>query len=158
MKKILVLSDSHGNITNMRRAVKLEKPDMIIHLGDHYSDAEELYDMFPSITFEMVKGNCDSCLRPTEKLIEIEGKKIFMCHGHDYHVKSDCLTLQYAALEKEAEIALYGHTHIPFYDRQGALHIMNPGSIGAVRTPYGATYGRLIIENGQIFINLASLG
>lgn len=30
---ILVLSDSHGNISNMEEAVEREKPDMILHLG-----------------------------------------------------------------------------------------------------------------------------
>ena len=34
MKKVLVLSDSHGNVGNMIRAVKREEPDMILHLGD----------------------------------------------------------------------------------------------------------------------------
>ena len=34
---ILVLSDSHGNISNMEEAVEREKPDMILHLGDRRS-------------------------------------------------------------------------------------------------------------------------
>ena len=32
--KVLVLSDSHGNLTNMVRAVEAESPHMIVHLGD----------------------------------------------------------------------------------------------------------------------------
>jgi len=36
---ILVLSDSHGNISNMEEAVEREKPDMILHLGDCWRDA-----------------------------------------------------------------------------------------------------------------------
>ena len=42
MKKLLILSDSHRNIQNMVEAVEIEKPDMIIHLGDHYRDAMQL--------------------------------------------------------------------------------------------------------------------
>ncbi len=34
--KILVLSDSHGNIENMMRAVEQEQPEMLIHLGEKY--------------------------------------------------------------------------------------------------------------------------
>jgi predicted phosphodiesterase len=34
MKKILVLSDSHGNVNNMVTAVSRLQPDIIIHLGD----------------------------------------------------------------------------------------------------------------------------
>ncbi len=39
--KYLVLSDSHGNVGNMVRAVELVKPHGIIHLGDGWRDAEE---------------------------------------------------------------------------------------------------------------------
>ena len=39
MKRILVLSDSHGNVNNMIYAVKETDPDMIIHLGDCWTDA-----------------------------------------------------------------------------------------------------------------------
>ena len=49
MTKILVLSDSHRNFDPMVQAVKLEKPDMIIHLGDHYKDAMSLHGVFPDI-------------------------------------------------------------------------------------------------------------
>lgn len=51
---ILVLSDSHGNISNMEEAVEREKPDMILHLGDCWRDAERLRNgirTFPWSTF-----------------------------------------------------------------------------------------------------------
>ena len=37
--KILIVSDSHGDSTYLRLAVKKERPDAIVHLGDHASDA-----------------------------------------------------------------------------------------------------------------------
>lgn len=152
--KILVLSDSHGAMQEMRKALRKEKPDMVIHLGDHYSDAEKLSGEFPKIPFEIVSGNCDSGLHASDKLLEIEKKKIYICHGHTYGVKRDLLSLKYAALEKGADIALFGHTHVPFYDLDGRLHMMNPGSIGAARYPAKAGYGLIFIENGEIFIRL----
>lgn len=42
MKRVLVLSDSHGNVNNMILAVRREMPEMIIHLGDCWADAEQL--------------------------------------------------------------------------------------------------------------------
>ena len=42
MKRVLVLSDSHGNVGNMIRAVKREEPDMILHMGDCVVDADAL--------------------------------------------------------------------------------------------------------------------
>ncbi|MFQ7716849.1 MAG: hypothetical protein ACLRIT_10365 [Blautia sp.] len=38
MKKILVLSESHGNVNNMVTAVRNTHPDQIIHLGDCWVD------------------------------------------------------------------------------------------------------------------------
>ena len=152
--KILVLSDSHRAMHEMRKAVQKEKPDMIIHLGDHLLDAEKLSEEFPDIPIEMVDGNCDSSFASMEKLIEVEEKKIFICHGHAYGVKHDLGPLKEAALEKGADIVLYGHTHIPYYDFDGRIHIMNPGSAGAAHYPQKEGYGLIFIENGEIFVRL----
>ena len=38
--KVLILSDSHGNIEHMERAVELVNPRLIVHLGDCWRDAE----------------------------------------------------------------------------------------------------------------------
>ena len=39
-KKLLVFSDSHGSTADMVRIVRSEKPDLVLHLGDHaYIDA-----------------------------------------------------------------------------------------------------------------------
>ena len=59
MKRVLVLSDSHGNVNNMVHAVKETDPDMIIHLGDCWTDAVRLKKKFPEIPMEQVPGNCD---------------------------------------------------------------------------------------------------
>ena len=40
--KMLVLSDSHGNVENMARAVEQVQPDRIAHLGDVMRDGEKL--------------------------------------------------------------------------------------------------------------------
>ena len=100
MTKLLILSDSHRNVTAMTHACRLEKPDRIIHLGDHFKDAMELQRQFPDIPLDAVPGNCDLEREPEEKLILIDGKKIFLCHGHQYHVKDNYLSLEYAARVK----------------------------------------------------------
>ena len=37
--KLLILSDSHGEQEFMQLAVRRERPDAVIHLGDHCADA-----------------------------------------------------------------------------------------------------------------------
>ena len=56
--KILVLSDSHGNVDNMARCVEMVGPRHILHLGDCLRDAEALHDLFPDIPMTTVPGNC----------------------------------------------------------------------------------------------------
>ena len=90
--KILVLSDSHGNISNMEAAVEREQPRMILHLGDCWRDAERLAERYPEIPMEHVPGNCD-CRpeEPAEKLLFLGDCRVLICHGHTYGVKTSLL-------------------------------------------------------------------
>ena len=130
MKKILVLSDSHGNVNNMVTAVSRLQPDIIIHLGDCWADAEQLHRKFPMTIMEQVPGNCDCRQDIPERILLIEGKKILICHGHTFNVKAGYLNLEYAAEERKVDAALFGHTHRVFYDKHNRIAYMNPGSIG----------------------------
>ena len=135
MKKILVLSDSHGNVNNMVTAVRNTHPDQIIHLGDCWVDAEKLHQQFPMIMMEQVPGNCDCSQEPVERILLIEGKRILICHGHTFNVKAGYLNLEYAAEERRVDAALFGHTHRVFFFFFNRISYMNPGSIGS--PPYG---------------------
>ncbi|MDD6480674.1 MAG: metallophosphoesterase [Lachnospiraceae bacterium] len=146
MKNILVLSDSHGNLNNMILAVRKENPDMIIHLGDCMGDAQNLKLKFPGIPMEQVPGNCDCSQQLAERELLIEGKKILICHGHTYNVKAGYLNLAYAAQEREADAALFGHTHRVYYDKHNQVTYLNPGSIGAPGYGTPPSYGMLYID------------
>ena len=47
--KLLIVSDSHSMLQGIRDAVFLEKPDYLIHLGDHCGDAQEISREFPML-------------------------------------------------------------------------------------------------------------
>lgn len=154
MKRILLLSDSHGNVDNMAEAVRREKPDLILHMGDCWNDAVRLRRRFPGIPLEQVVGNCDFNQGESERLLEVEGKRILMCHGHTYGVKSSLLTLEYAGREKDADIILFGHTHQLFYDRCERSWMINPGSIAGRPLCIRATYAVITLEEGNDDIRL----
>ena len=99
--RILVLSDSHGNVDNMARAVELTAPDRVLHLGDCQRDLTALRARFPALPMEGVPGNCDwgSCDQP-ERLLEIGGVRIFALHGHTRNVKRSPMAAMYAAKER----------------------------------------------------------
>jgi putative phosphoesterase len=154
MKKILVFSDSHGNVDNMVQAVKQSTPDMIVHLGDGWNDATKLHGMFPKIPMERVPGNCDYQDEPLEKILYVEDRKILLCHGHLYFVKTGYLPLELAAREKGVDMALFGHTHRVFYDLHNGVALFNPGSIGAPGYDIPPSYGELVITEGDAQIHM----
>ena len=146
--KILVLSDSHGRITPMEQAVELTAPDLIIHLGDCWKDAETLHARYPQISLEQVPGNCDyRPMESAEKLLCLFDKRILLCHGHTYGVKQSLISAGYAADEKALDLFLFGHTHNPFVDKRGNCLFLNPGSIGAAPRP---SYGVVTIADGTL--------
>ena len=145
---VLVLSDSHGEVESMARAVEKTKPDLIVHLGDCWRDAEQLRMLFPHLPMEQVPGNCD--FRPgeaTEKLVFWGNLRVLLCHGHTYGVKTSMMSAGYAAQEKEVDLFLFGHTHRPFCDWRGKTNFFNPGSIGKGLHP---TYGVIKVDGSKV--------
>ncbi|MBQ8831377.1 MAG: metallophosphoesterase [Oscillospiraceae bacterium] len=151
--KILVMSDSHGNIQNMLTAVVSETPDMILHLGDHHTDCRELRQRFPEIPLRAVKGNCDRAGElETEEFI-CEYLRIMMVHGHRFNVKYSLDSLVTNAMYNEVDILLYGHTHVAHTQEFEGMYIINPGSVGASR----ATYCVLELDSGKVSYEIKSL-
>lgn len=146
--KVLVFSDSHGTTEYMVEAVKREQPYAVVHLGDHARDADVLDRAFPLMPLCRVKGNCDlgDMESPTERLIQWGSCTIFASHGHRYGVKGSIMNFYYAALERGAQVALFGHTHRACCEEMGGLWLLNPGACGG-RAP---TYGIINIEENGI--------
>ena len=129
--KILVMSDSHGAQNAMLQAVEKESPDYILHLGDCDSDCSVITSMYPNIPIRAVKGNCDPfSSQPDIENFKLEGKYFLMTHGHIFSVKSTLTRLMSQARHQNADIVLYGHTHIPHKEQYKNALIVNPGSIG----------------------------
>ena len=132
--KLLILSDSHGSCDGMHRAIAAERPTHVIHLGDHASDAVDLGRSFPMLPIVGVKGNCDyGDPTPDERLVDFDGVRVMMAHGHRYGVKSGLLRYEMAAREKNADVALFGHTHCAYCEEYNGLWLVNPGSCAGGR-------------------------
>lgn len=146
--RIIVFSDSHKDIDSCARVIRnMVGVDMVLHAGDHASDAAELEKMFPEIEFKYVAGNCDFTAVPSELIIEAEGKRIFLTHGHGYAVKydSDYYTISQKGAAVGADCVVFGHTHVPVCDFSKNPPILNPGSI-----KHGGTFGVIEIEDGKL--------
>jgi hypothetical protein len=151
--KILIVSDSHGKNTNLKKAVENMQGthDRLIHLGDSLC-APETIEEIAGCPVDLVRGNCDSSIYgvPLSKIIEIEGYRILLLHGHQYAGISGLDSLRATAKANDVQIVMCGHTHIPMIDR-GEVTIVNPGSISQPRQEgHIPTYLVMNIENGQV--------
>jgi len=127
---IAVISDSHGNKDSINKIKKkISNADVLLFLGDGENDLAEITNDFTGEVFA-VRGNCDITGKyPEEQILEIQGKKIFICHGHRYNVKYGYNSIYYRGKEIGADIVLFGHSHIPIIEEYDGIVLMNPGSI-----------------------------
>ena len=152
MTKLLILSDSHSNRLALEHILKAEADhiDALIFLGDGLRDLELALTLYPKLRAYSVAGNCDyGALEPTDGLAAFDGVVIFYTHGHMYGVKYDLDTLADAASARGAEVALFGHTHIPHAETRSGVFLFNPGSCGRCYTGRN-TYGILTLADGKV--------
>ena len=153
--RILVVSDSHGDRRSLRRILDLHgEAACVFHLGDGAADMEALAEDYPTAVVYGVAGNCDSRLRlfPEEQEVLVGGKRIFAAHGHAFGVKHSPLRFAHGARQRQADIALFGHTHQPLLHREDGLILLNPGSV-----MQGGHYALVDITDGGVLPHLEQL-
>ncbi|NMM63237.1 metallophosphoesterase [Clostridium sp. P21] len=145
-----VISDTHRYVWVIENAIKkLENVDVLIHLGDNVQDVTEIKKYYKGEIIN-VKGNCDFSVDvPGEKMQVIGGKKVFITHGHRYDVKYDLSRIRYKAMEMEADIVLFGHTHVSKIAYEDGIWFVNPGSPGVPRDGFNSV-ATIEIKNGKI--------
>ena len=138
MLRILIMSDSHGRNENVELAIAQVREEigefqMLIHLGD-VGDAREI-ESLAGVPCYIVRGNTDYDAKLLNaNVIEASGHRIFATHGHLYQVDMRLDLLRFAALENDCDIAMYGHTHVPYLEEDtDDVTILNPGSISKPR-------------------------
>ncbi|HEU5141098.1 MAG TPA: metallophosphoesterase family protein [Bacillales bacterium] len=150
--KIGLVSDTHmpGHGKELPEVLKegLRGVDLIIHAGDWQT--LDVYDSFREIApVEGVAGNVDgneviSRFRQ-KKLLELEGYRIGVVHGH---LGKGRTTPERALRTFEGEhvdLVIFGHSHIPFDDEIEGVRLFNPGSPTDKRRQPEFSYGLLTL-------------
>ena len=104
-----------------------------------------------------VSGNCDwGTDKPDYDIIKFGGKTIFFTHGARFGVKGDLNIAKLFARKNEADILLFGHTHIAMTDYDDGLYVMNPGSCGRPREGL-PSYGIIDITEAGIAMHTVEI-
>ena len=146
--KVIVFSDAHGSRILIERILSFNPDaDYFISLGD----SELSLDFLMDLDIIAIKGNYyrDAGLA-FDNVLKIEGKKLYLTHGHKYGVHKSLLKLLKYVLSQDFDIVLYGHTHIARVDIVNDMLIMNPGSIKSPRSKTAPSYLILNITKDSI--------
>lgn len=128
-KKVLIVSDTHGELYNFDTAYKRTKPDLVLHLGDVEWQEEEIRSMC-SCPVKIVKGNCDyGHSLATDDMFDLGLHRVWMTHGDKYNVKYDTDFIIRMAKERGCDVVLFGHTHVPEETIKDGIIALNPGSL-----------------------------
>lgn len=144
--RILVVSDTHRHNENLKTVLgEIGHIDMLIHCGDAEGSEDYIREMI-DCPMCIVAGNNDFFTRlPADVILEADGRKILITHGHHHHVTMGIELLVQDALARGADIAIYGHTHRPMMEIRAGVVILNPGSISYPRQS-GRTPTYMIME------------
>ncbi len=165
--KYMILSDIHGSIGPLRKAVGYYNDmhcDMLVILGDilNYGprnrvpddiDAKGIAELLNSMAENIVavRGNCDSevdqmlldfPVMQTYMLLVDNGKKLFLTHGHIYNKEN--------MPKGHFDAIVYGHTHLWELYKDGDIVVCNTGSITFPKQNRIPTFA--VLENGNITI------
>lgn len=132
--KVLIVSDTHGRDKYLFQTIQKVKPiDLMIHLGDFGGTAEYIKSLI-DFPVEMVSGNNDLFIgQPKDKVIRIGDYTVYLTHGHKYGVYYNTYQIKEAARIRQADIVMFGHTHVPMIDLKDDIWAINPGSIALPR-------------------------
>lgn len=164
-----MISDSHGRADLVDQAMQrqLGAPDAVLFLGDGLRDLRVLE--YQDLCVRCVRGNCDFYTAfegqsvPEHALVQVGAYRILMMHGHTHGVKGGLERACSFAAQAEADVLLYGHTHIQRQDWFDAgtafgkqvlgkpLLVCNPGSL------HDGCFGTLSVRNQGILFGFGCL-
>ncbi len=128
--KVVIVSDSHGNLGVLKRIVRKEEPfDLMFHLGDGIEEAIRLQKLI-GFNLDGVEGNNDvKGVFTTSLTLRLGKKNCLFTHGHLCDVHRDLALLVAHAGVSAADLVFFGHTHHYYDGTQRRLRLMNPGSV-----------------------------
>ena len=136
--KIGIISDTHDNLPQIRKAVKVfnrEKVELVLHAGDFVSPFTSLEFKNLNCPLKGVFGNNDGDklylqekfkgigeLYPAPYNVNINSKNVIMLHKEKL--------IDALAESQKYDVIIYGHTHRSDLRKIGKTLIINPGECG----------------------------
>lgn len=147
MIKIVVISDTHGNLQAIDKMAQIIlESDFVFHLGDHFDDMKNYAHVLGDKLYR-VHGNCDW---GTQKdiVVKIDKQRIFATHGDLYGAKRGTTKLVEKAKQENCSVVFYGHTHVAEIKKQDGVLLVNPGTLQKYSANKSFAY--VIVNNDKV--------
>jgi putative phosphoesterase len=152
--KVGLISDTHGRLRNNVIEV-FAQVDVILHAGD-IGSLDIITTLEAIAPVHAVHGNTDDFdirARYGESVtVDLDGVKMTVAHGHVFGSPTPKLL---RGAFPEADVIIYGHTHVPLIDRNDKSLVINPGAAGPARFQLKPSVA--ILELPQLEIRQISL-
>lgn len=139
MTLIGLISDTHDNVENIKKAIsifKKHKIDLMIHTGDIVAPFTLTFFQNYKIPKIFIRGNNDGDVVkiksflvkeivpdfPYQKVLDIDNKKIILVHGHQNE------RIDRALQNQKYDYLIHGHSHLLRDQTVGRTRIINPGA------------------------------
>lgn len=145
--RICAVSDTHRYRHELLTAVKSAQPlSAILHAGDETSDTQWLSERVNWPIYG-VAGNWDTPSEkfPAERILDF-GLCILLVHGHRQRVKENLAHLVHRAKEVNADMVVYGHSHVASATKSDGVLLINPGSLASPRGRRERTFAMIDID------------
>ena len=156
MLKVLVVSDTHAprRWRGLPDALRepLQRCDVILHAGD-VCTPEVLDELSAFAPVHAVLGNNDgddvaAWGAPLVAELELDGVRVAMIHiAGPKQGRGRRMGRQFP----NADIVVFGHSHMPVDMVEDGTHLFNPGSPTDPRREPMGSYGWLELDAGQVF-------
>lgn len=163
-----LISDTHGELENLREAIKQltreHNVEKIVHLGDEWEDAAVFRELPAGVETLQVPGIYAREYRepavPNRIVREIAGWRILFTHtpaAAANDLPGDPDPAELAAAHK-IDVVAYGHTHIPSVEERDYVLWINPGHLKTMdKKGRAPSYAVLDLREGEIEVRIVDL-
>ena len=161
--RVVVVADTHvpdhAPALPAPLVAALARADVILHAGD-VTDAAVLEEMAGYAPVHAALGNNDRIAvrrwgARESQIVEADGVRIGLVHDAGPRLGRG---RRMRRLFPQADLVVFGHSHIPLDVVEDGLRLFNPGSPTWKRRQPAPTYGILDVEDGRVHARIVPLG
>ncbi|MFB6076008.1 MAG: YfcE family phosphodiesterase [Candidatus Aenigmatarchaeota archaeon] len=155
--EVLIIGDMHipGKAEKVPEKFldEIEKADLVLCTGDFTN--EETFKEIAKRAKKLhpVRGNMDFMELPSQDVVNADGLRIGLIHGHQVE-RGNLEGLVEIANDMNVKILVSGHTHQPFKTEKDNILLLNPGTVTGVNSgdskAKAKTCMKLKIEDGLL--------